>query len=260
MAHHHTPGGLRLKLRIAAGRCEIETADTDETVVEAEPLNGSAASRAAVDELVERLRERPDGGHDLLVEVPRRRRLVPGFGEAQVLLRVRAPHGTGIDVSTAAADIAAGGRLGSVAVRTAAGGVTVESAEGPVDVKTASGDVEVGRLLGAGGVHTMSGDVVVAEAGASLTVNTMSGDVRIRRAAAGAIQLHSLSGDLEAAIAPGATMFIDATSTSGDVRSELPVTASAPAGPADVELRATSLSGDITVVRAPEAETVASAG
>ena len=61
MATHHTPDGLQLKLRITAGRCEIETADTAETVVEAEPMNGSAASRAAVECLVEKLRHRSRG-------------------------------------------------------------------------------------------------------------------------------------------------------------------------------------------------------
>jgi hypothetical protein len=61
MATHHTPDGLQLKLRLAAGRCEITTADTAETVVEAQPLNGSNASREAVELLVETLRERAEG-------------------------------------------------------------------------------------------------------------------------------------------------------------------------------------------------------
>jgi Toastrack DUF4097 len=259
MARHHTPDGLRLKLRIASGRCEIETTDGDETIVEVEPLNGSAAARESADGLVERLRGLSGGGHELLVEVPKRRRLVPGFGDAAVLIRVRGPHGLDLDASTASADIVATGRLGAANLRTASGDVSVESARG-AEVKTASGDVELGRLEGPGGVNTMSGDVVVGESGPALTANTMSGDVHIRRAAAGTIQLRSMSGDLEAAVAPGATMFIDATSSSGDVRSELPVTTNPPQAPADVELRATSLSGDITVVRAPEAETVATAG
>lgn len=253
MAIHHTPDGLRLKLRVAAGRCEVETADTSETIVEAEPLNGSSASRSAVECLIERLEERPDGGHELLVEVPKHKRLLPGFGDAQVLIRVRGPHGLELDASSASADIVVAGELESGDVRTASGDVTVETVTRQMEVKTASGEVRLGAVLGAGGVNTMSGDVVVRETRSALTVNTMSGDVRVGRASAGTVQLRSMSGDLEAAIARGATLYVDATSASGDVRSELPVSGAAPSGgQADIELRATSLSGDILVTRAPE--------
>lgn len=258
MATHHTPDGLQLKLRLAAGRCEITTTDTAETVVEAQPLNGSNASREAVESLVETLRDRAEGGHELTVEVPKRKLL--GFGNAQVLIRVRGPHGLDLNAATASADVVATGRLGCADVRTASGDVSIEAADGATEVKTASGDVELGHMHDATDVKTMSGNVVVRETGTATEVNTMSGDVRIRRAASGAIQVRSMSGDLEAAIAPGATLFVDANSASGDVRSELQVTGNAPSGPADVDLRATSMSGDIVVTRAPEAQSVPSQG
>jgi DUF4097 and DUF4098 domain-containing protein YvlB len=270
MATHHTPSGLLLELRLSAGRCEIETADTDETVVEAEPMNDSAASRAAAEALVETLSERSQGGHKLVVAMPKLRRFVP-LSDAKVLVRIRAPHGAELDAGTASSDVVVRGRLGAAEVRTASGDVTIETAEREIEVKTASGDVAIetaeqelevktasgdvklGVLRGAGGVNTMSGDVTVGEASAALTVNTMSGDVNVKRLSSASVQLRSMSGDLRAGIARGATLFVDANSASGDVRSELPVSGSAPAGgQADVELRATSMSGDIAVVRAPE--------
>jgi hypothetical protein len=251
MATHHTPNGVRLKVRVLSGRCEIETAETHETVVDVTPMNGSSASREAAEAVVEELRELPGGGHELLVEVPKRKRLVPGFGDGSVLIRVRAPHGLTLDVSTASADVEVLGRVGEADVRTASGDVHVEAAEGRAAVKTASGDVALGSVTGDTSVNTMSGDVRIRETATALTVNTMSGDVRIARATGGTIQLRSMSGDLEAAIARGASLYVDATSASGDVRSELPVTGSAPEGRhADVELRASSLSGDIAVTRA----------
>jgi hypothetical protein len=255
MATHHTPDGLQLRLRLPAGRCEITTADTAETVVEARPLNGSKASREAAESLVETLREHDEGGHELTVEVPKRKLL--GFGNAQVLIRVRGPHGLDLDAATASADVVVTGRLGAADVRTASGDVSSEDA-GATGVKTASGNVELGHMHDATDVKTMSGDVVVLETGTATELNTMSGDVRIRRAVSGAIQVRSMSGDLEVAIAPGATLFVDANSASGDVRSELPVTGNAPSGPADVDLRATSMSGDIVVTRAPDAQPVPS--
>jgi DUF4097 and DUF4098 domain-containing protein YvlB len=253
MATHHTPDGVLLELRLSAGRCEIETSDTAETVVEAEPMNGSAASREAVEALVETLSERSQGGHKLVVAMPKLRRLVSGLNNAQVLVRIRAPHGAELDAGTASADVVVRGRLGAADVRTASGDVTIETAERETEVKTASGDVDVRRLHGTGAVNTMSGDVTVGDTSAGLNVNTMSGDVKIERAASGSIQVRSMSGDVRAGIARGATLFVDANSASGDVRSELPVSGSAPdGGQADVELRATSMSGDIVVVRAPE--------
>ena len=98
MATHHTPNGVRLKVRLLAGRCEIETAETTETEVECTPMNRSSASREAADAVVEELRDLA-GGKELVVEVPKRKRLVPGFGDAQVLIRVRGPHGLGLEQS-----------------------------------------------------------------------------------------------------------------------------------------------------------------
>jgi hypothetical protein len=256
MATHHTPDRLQLKLRLPAGRCEVTTADTDETVVEAQPMNGSNASREAAESIVETLRDHPEGGSELTVDVPKRKLL--GFGNAQVLIRVRGPHGLDLDAATASADVVLTGRPRCADVRTASGDVSIEAADGAVQVKTASGDVDLGQMRDATDVKTMSGDVVVREAGSATDVNTMSGDVRIRRAASGAIQVRSMSGDLEAAIAPGSTLFVDANSASGDVRSEIPVSGSAPSGPADVDLRATSMSGDIVVTRAPAAQAAVS--
>jgi len=106
-------------------------------------------------------------------------------------------------------------------VKTASGDVTIETAEQELEVKTASGDVKVAVLRGAGGVNTMSGDVTVGDASAALPVNTMSGDVNVKRLASASVQLRSMSGDLRAGIARGATLWVDANSASGDVRSEL---------------------------------------
>jgi DUF4097 and DUF4098 domain-containing protein YvlB len=255
MATHHTPDGLQLRLRLPAGRCEVTTADTAETLVEAQPMNGSNASREAAESIVETLREHSEGGHELTVEVPKRKLL--GFGNAQVLVRVRGPHGLDLDAATASADVVVTGRPRCADVRTASGDVSIEAADGATQVKTASGDVDLGQMRDATDVKTMSGDVIVRETGSATDVNTMSGDVRVRRAASGAIQMRSMSGDIEVAVAPGSTLFVDANSASGDVRSEIPVTGSAPSGPADVDLRATSMSGDIVVTRAPAAQAAA---
>ena len=250
---HHTPGVLDLDIRVQAGRVDIETADTAETTVEIESLDGGDAARAAVESARQELR--PVGErHRLVIEVPRRPRLF-GWNEPEVLVRIRCPHGTGVVAKTASADLELRGRAGTFSTKTASGDVTVEAA-GDVDVKTASGDVSIGAVAGRANVNTMSGDIVVDEAAASVSVHTMSGDLRIERLASGTAEMRSMSGDIVATVRPGATLWIDASSMSGEVSSDLPVSDTAPSGGGtDIELRASSMSGDIDLRRAEEAST-----
>ena len=251
---HKTPGPLDLDIRVQAGRVEIETTDTDETTVEIEPLDGGEAAGAAVEGARQELK--PVGhGHRLLVEIPRRPRLF-GWNEPEVLVRVHCPNGASVVAKTASADVELHGVAGSFSTKTASGDVTVEAATGDVDVKTASGDVAVGAVGGRASVNTMSGDVVLDEVSGPVSAHTMSGDLRVERLATGTAELRTMSGDIIASVRPGATLWIDASSMSGEVSSDLPVSDSAPAGGStDIELRASSMSGDIDLRRAEEAST-----
>jgi hypothetical protein len=250
---HHTPGPLDLDIRVQAGRVEIETAETDETSVELEPLNGGDAAQAAVESVRQELRPSGDG-HRVVIEIPRRPRLF-GWNEPEVLVRIRCPHGAGVDAKTASADVELRGHAGAFSTKTASGDVVVEAAA-DVDVKTASGDVSVGIAAGRANVNTMSGDVVLDEAAGAVSAHTMSGDLRVERLAAGAVELRTMSGDIVASVRAGATLWIDASSMSGEVSSDLPVSDNAPAGGrTDIELRASSMSGDIDLRRAEEAST-----
>ena len=100
-------------------------------------------------------------------------------------------------------------------------------------------------------VNSASGDVLVREARSSVSVNTASGDQNIGSVSQGGVNLKSASGDLKVGIKEGSKLFIDARSRSGDVSSELEVSDLPPAGDAPlVELRANTMSGDITILRA----------
>jgi hypothetical protein len=251
---HQTPGPLDLDIRVQAGRVEITTAETAETSVEIDPLDGGEAAVAAIEAARQELRPVGDG-HRLLIEVPRRPRLF-GWNEPDVLVRIRCPFGTGVVAKTASADVELHGRSGAFSTKTASGDVTVETAAGDVDVKTASGDVSFGSIAGRANVNTMSGDVVLDEVPGPVSAHTMSGDLRVERLASGIAELRTMSGDIVATVRPGATLWIDAGSMSGEVSSELPVSDTAPAsGATDIELRASSMSGDIDLRRAEEAST-----
>jgi DUF4097 and DUF4098 domain-containing protein YvlB len=138
-----------------------------------------------------------------------------------------------------------------VRVRNASGDVQLGSVGGRLDVSTASGDVVVQAATGGGAIRTASGDVVVREAGERLGVMTASGDLVIAAIANGALDLKSASGDMRIGIAPGSRFHVDARSLSGETRSDLEILGveTTTEGPL-VELKATSMSGDIRIVRA----------
>jgi DUF4097 and DUF4098 domain-containing protein YvlB len=279
-----TPGDLRLEVRLGAGEVRLETADVQETTVVLEPLRDNDASTAAVVNARVELRER-GAGHELVVDARDRGRGL--FRSAEVLVSVSCPTGTSVEAKSGSADIAGRGRFGSVEVETgsgdvefgeiagearvnaASGDVQLGTVDGDARVNTASGDVQMRVVAGEAKVNTASGDIIVREVHGELSANSASGDVLVREARAsvgvntasgdqeigkvvqGSVRLKSASGDLKVGIAEGSTLFVDARSRSGEVRSELPVSDVPPesGGPA-VELNANTMSGDITVARA----------
>jgi DUF4097 and DUF4098 domain-containing protein YvlB len=283
-----TPGPVEVEVRVPAGRVEAQTVDSQETVVELEPMRDNDASAAAVEDARVEMRERAAGGQHVIVEVRDERGRGFGFWRgAEVLARVRCPHSTGLEVEVASADVEARGRYSEAKVSAASGDVELEhvdgetnvsSASGDIEVEriggrarvsTASGDVEIKRLEGDAQVNAASGDVIVAEASGPLAVNSASGDVVVRtaedsvtvktasgdqlveEAARGELALQSASGDIRVGIRRGTKVWLDVRSRSGDTTSDLEVGDEPPAeGAPELELRAQSMSGDIHIGRA----------
>jgi DUF4097 and DUF4098 domain-containing protein YvlB len=240
-----TPGRVELRIDVPRGDVEIETAETDETTVELE-ARGRDAEEYEREAVIE---ARPRGdGHEVIVDASARRGLL-GFREGEYRVRIKAPSGAGVRAELASADISGRGSFGDLEIDCASGDVRFDDVTGQAKVNTASGDVEL-RRVAAAKVNSASGDVVIEESG-SVEANTASGDIRVRSISSGEVELHSASGDLDVGIAKGSRLWIDAQSLSGDTSSELELE-SAPSddeGPL-VELRAQTMSGDISVRRA----------
>ena len=266
-----TPGTLRLDLSVPAGEIDVQTQDGAETTVDLEPLRQNDPSVEAVRSARIQLRDRGAEGQELVVDVRGSRGLGIFSRGADVRLSVRCPGGAHLRAQGGSADVSAAGRYGSAEVKTGSGDVEVaevegdatvkcgsgdvslEHVEGELSVQSASGDVEVGRIGGRGAVRSASGDVLVRDAASGLTVQSASGDIRVEAISAGEVSLQSASGDVYVGVRRGCALWVDAKSMSGDTTSELEV-GSAPAeageGPV-VELRATTMSGDVHVARAP---------
>ena len=140
--------------------------------------------------------------------------------------------------------------VGDLAVTSASGDVRVEELQGSGRVNTVSGDTEIRGVRSMLAVNSVSGDVELGRVDEDVSVQSVSGDQRLRSIRAGEIQLKSVSGDVAVGVLMGTRLFIDASSTSGDVRSELDVDAVPTDGDGtEASLRVKTVSGDIAVTR-----------
>jgi DUF4097 and DUF4098 domain-containing protein YvlB len=262
---------LAVSVKVPRGDVQVETAETDETVV---TLDGSdrKLERAEI-----RLEDR--GDHDeLIVDVDPddiswsagRIKLAISFDSAKdkIDARLRVPHGTILRIETGSADIRVSGRVRELETQTASGDISVDEVERDAKIKVASGDVRVARVGGGLKVQTAAGDVAsgpvgadaevktaagdirLEDVGGNVSVNSASGDVRLGAVTRGKVELKSVSGDMTVGIRRGSRVWMDVKTITGDAHSELD------AGGEDdnegplVELKATAMSGDIKIVRA----------
>jgi DUF4097 and DUF4098 domain-containing protein YvlB len=262
-----TAGHVALRLTLGAGEVTLEAAEDGRVEIELVSLRDNDATRQAIAEARVEMTDRP-GGHEIVVQVPKKSSFLSGRG-SRVGLRVHCPQGSDLILRGGSANLDAAGAIGAVDVRTASGDVSLEDVaslhvdtasgdigvrdvDGSFNVRTASGDVTVRRCGGLLAANLVSGDLSVSEASAGLTVNTVSGDVRIHSAGGGGMRIQAVSGDVHLGIKPGERLFLDASSVSGTMSSEL---ALADEPPADstipvIELRARTVSGDVEIVRA----------
>ena len=184
---------------------------------------------------------------------------------------ITVPSGSNCEAETASAEISCLGEFGSLNVRTASGQVRAASvageaqitsvsgrvtvaAAGTMTVKTASGSIEVGEVTGALQVGSVSGRVQVGSAGGPVNVQTSSGRITLDEISSGTAKINSISGEIRVQVTPGTDVYLDLSSLSGKVTSELdPADAQSPAGQssaATLQLHCRTVSGSIRIGRA----------
>jgi hypothetical protein len=161
-----------------------------------------------------------------------------------------------LNVETASGDTSAASVSGDVTVQSASGDVLLDTAGGDIAIRTQSGDVRVSTVGGYARLSTASGDVAVGNCAGSVNAVTASGDIRLGAVATGQVELRSASGDLHVAVVPGIGVYLDLASTSGSLHSDLdPSDGDEGQDESGVPVRISchTLSGDIRIVKAPEA-------
>lgn len=266
-----TPGPVRLHVENGRGRIVVRAADQVTTDV---TVTGARAAEVRVTQDGRRVgvhAPKPRNGIfgradelDIEVVVPFDSDMVARSGSASItasgrLMTARVKSGSGavaldqattVVVDTGSGDVSVAEVDGDVRVRTGSGAVDLGRVARTASVSTGSGDVCLGQALGTAVVKTGSGDLEVGESTADLTSKTGSGDVVVRTARSGRIHVKGASTRVHVGIPAGTPVWTDVTTVSGRVSSTLPPVGQPEPGADHVEVRATTVSGDITLVPA----------
>jgi DUF4097 and DUF4098 domain-containing protein YvlB len=265
-----TPDPVALYVELGAGDLTVEATDTGQTQVD---ITGPRAEDFTVDQ----------HGRNIAVVAPKGRFF--GIGTDSHTVRIVVPTGSDLATKTGSADTETVGALGVVKLKTGSGDVELERTEGPlviesgsgdvrchearaeVRIKSGSGDIDLGDVHGTTGISTGSGDVVIGIAHETTVVKTGSGDLELKRsesdvslttasgdlvvghAPRGRITAKNVSGDVRIGIPSGTPVWTDVSSVTGSVASDLPSVGKPADGQDYVELRATSVSGDVRLVQ-----------
>jgi hypothetical protein len=264
-----TPDPVLLHVEVGSGTVVVRTGATAETVVHVDGPNADSVTvEQRGDEIVVLARQKGGGL----------------FGSSQDLtVHVSLPDDSRLGTKLGSADLAVQGRLGETSLKvgsgdvridviaapafieSGSGDVSIDRVDGPLETKAGSGDVVLGRLGGPASISTGSGDVQIATAAGPVQVKSGSGDLRVREALEdvalstasgdlvidrmqrGQVAAKNVSGDIRVGVPAGVPVWTDISSVTGSVRSNLEGVGE-PAEDQDfIELRATTVSGDIAL-------------
>ncbi|KRC52896.1 MULTISPECIES: DUF4097 family beta strand repeat-containing protein [unclassified Nocardioides] len=267
-----TPAPVQLYVENGAGRIVVVATDTAITHVRVAGLRADEATvthdRDRISVIAPKWRGglfRGDQSLDMEIEVPTGSSFVAKSGSADIdvtgevaATKVKAGSGQvrlecigeSAVVDTGSGDVAIGAVAGALKVRSGSGDVVLDSAAGTTSISSGSGDIRIGHALSPVVVKTGSGDLEVLRSEDDIASTTGSGRVAIRSARRGRISAKGASGDIVVGVPAGTPVWTDITSISGRISSTLPSTGQPEPGVDHVEIRATTVSGDVALVPA----------
>jgi hypothetical protein len=222
--------------RAADAQGEVEIVNVSGTVeIDGWDRNEVEVTGTAGDN-VERVDVTGEGNRTSIHVVSRSVRSWGSDGEARLVVHV--PSRSAVTATLVSADCKVSGVLGDLKLQAVSGSLKGD-AGGDVHASTVSGDVRLtARAAKAIEVKTISGDIQLSGGGGEVDITTVSGSARIELAQVTRSRLKSISGDITAALALAPDGQIESESVSGSISLKF---AGEPSGDFDVQ----SFSGDI---------------
>jgi len=202
------------------------------------------SNRADLEDLfVFRFEEEPGA---VRIEV-RRRGALPWPKSLEMRLEVQVPTKTNVDIRTGGGDVKVRHLEGDTNLETSGGDVGVSSLTGNLMARTSGGDLELRDLSGDVNVKTSGGDITLENARGRVEAHTSGGDVRaaLARGNAKGGEIETSGGDIQIRIDPAVSLELDASASSGEVTSNLPLKVTGEISP--TRLHATLGSGGETL-------------
>jgi hypothetical protein len=243
-----------LQIGLIAGRVDVVAHDGDTARVEVGRVRGRELEIVWGDGVlaVRHPQVRWDGLLDAVKGFARR--------EDSAEVSIAVPRGTVVRMYTISADGLLAGLAATATVRTVSGSIVLDEVTGDVAARTVSGRIEVRALSGSLTGESVSGSLTVqARSLPELDVKTVSGELVVDlQQAPSTVTMRSVSGDLTVRIPAGAGYRLDARSVSGQIVADGRSLGASRPGPPQGEVRsgdesvrvsATSVSGDVTLLR-----------
>jgi DUF4097 and DUF4098 domain-containing protein YvlB len=264
-----TPEPVQLHVENGSGHIAITAADVTQTEVRVEGKHADQVQvvhdRGRVSVSAPKSRMLFSDKLTMDIVVPTASSLVAKSGSADVrvtgqVATVSVKSGSG-DVSlervtgagsidTGSGDIALVEAVGELRVRSGSGDISADRLHSATTISTGSGDIRVEHASAPFVVKTGSGDLEIARAEADVTMTTGSGDTVIRQVTRGRVTSKGASGDVRIGVPAGTPVWTDISTVSGIVRSGLEGVGEPEPGADYVEVRATTVSGDIHLIPA----------
>lgn len=188
-----------------------------------------------------------------------------GAGGPKAEISVAVPRSVALTLGVVSASALVAGLMTDTKLNTVSGDIIVDGHDGDITVNAVSGDVQVRGLVGQFNANSVSGDVAATGSIDRATVDTVSGAVLIDTAGlVSSISLNTVSGNSTVRLDEGLPTNYVIRSVSGRVQLDGVVRSGQGTGPTTnytgsagelsgmfADVRANSVSGDITVLRNP---------
>jgi Toastrack DUF4097 len=283
MSHFETPHPISVVLELRVADVRVAAGERADTLVQVRP---SDASRRDDVTAAEQTRVEYAEGR-LLVKEPRRLREWSPFSDGgRIDVDIELPAGSDLSGETAAGGFRCTGELGRCELKSSAGKIEldratrvklvtagdigVERVTGDAELTTATGDVRAGEIDGSAVVKNSNGDTRIGEIGGDLRVKAANGDIAVEHSHGslsaktanghirvgsihrGALVAETATGHIEVGIAGGVAAWLDLNTRYGHVHNGLDATGAPGSTDDQVEVRARTGFGDITIRRDAE--------